>query len=159
MARLLSSRKDQRLISTGRVAGMECVSNLILQNPNRWNRDLIYSNFIVEETDQIVSLLIPITNQSDNVVWSSENSSIYPVKSGYNLVRSVVIAEATAVLHGLQFALDLGFTKVILEKGNVAAHAMVVKGLQKHNDSFWVEYVPMKVLEMADSDKRFSRPP
>ncbi|MBA0852830.1 hypothetical protein Goshw_010229 [Gossypium schwendimanii] len=77
---------------------------------------------------------------------------------GYNLVRSVVIAEASAVLHGLQFALDLGFTKVILER-NVAAHAMVVEGLQKHDDSFWVEYVPMKVLEMADSDKRFSRPP
>ncbi|MBA0852831.1 hypothetical protein Goshw_010229, partial [Gossypium schwendimanii] len=86
---------------------------------------------------------------------------------GYNLVRSVVIAEASAVLHGLQFALDLGFTKVILEsdsklviqniqqKRNVAAHAMVVEGLQKHDDSFWVEYVPMKVLEMADSDKRF----
>ncbi|MBA0795531.1 hypothetical protein Gohar_006389 [Gossypium harknessii] len=82
---------------------------------------------------------------------------------GYNLVRSVVIAEATTVLHGLQFALDLGLTKVILESdsklGNVAAHAMVVEGLRKHDDSFWVEFVPMKVLEMADSDRRFSRPP
>ncbi|MBA0818945.1 hypothetical protein Gohar_021537, partial [Gossypium harknessii] len=33
----------------------------------------------------------------------------------HNLVHSVVIAEALVVLHELQFALDLGFTNVILE--------------------------------------------
>ncbi|MBA0786104.1 hypothetical protein Gotri_027355, partial [Gossypium trilobum] len=148
-------------IANSAVAGTEFVSDLILQNPKRWNRDLIYSTFTVEEAYQIVSIPIPITNQSDKVVWSNENSGIYSVKSGYkmlldppnkkkqsieevvtftsgfgmeyrgstltlkhpkpqsmvkwmppphNLVRSVVIAEATAVLHGLQFALDLGFT-------------------------------------------------
>lgn len=78
--------KDQRLISTGKVAGMECVFDLILQNPNRWNKDLIYSTFTVEEADQIVSLLLPITNQSDKVVWSNENSGIYSVKSGYKML-------------------------------------------------------------------------
>ncbi|MBA0755628.1 hypothetical protein Gogos_020242, partial [Gossypium gossypioides] len=104
---------------------------------------------------------------------------------------------------GLQFALDLGFTNVILEsdsklviqniqqtsedysesrpftwdaknlarsfsscrfqfvtrEGNGAAHAMVVEGLRTDEDSFWVEDTPLKVLEMADSDRRFSRPP
>ncbi|MFQ6619331.1 hypothetical protein Gotur_000044 [Gossypium turneri] len=53
------------------------------KNPNRWNRYLIYSTFTMEEADQIVSLPIPITNQSDKVVWSNENSGIYSVKSGY----------------------------------------------------------------------------
>ncbi|MBA0669800.1 hypothetical protein Goklo_029054, partial [Gossypium klotzschianum] len=75
----------------------------------------------------------------------------------------------TAVLHGLQFALDLGFTNVILEsdsklviqniqqtKGNGAAHAMVVEGLRTKEDLFWVENVPLKVLEVANSDRRFS---
>ncbi|KAK8308458.1 hypothetical protein V6Z11_D02G059300 [Gossypium hirsutum] len=69
--------KDQQPISTGIVARMECEFDLILQNPNRWNRDLIYSTFIVEKADQIVSLPIFFTNQSDKVVWSSENSGIY----------------------------------------------------------------------------------
>ncbi|KAL1090061.1 hypothetical protein V6Z11_D07G062900 [Gossypium hirsutum] len=78
--------KDQLLISTGRVAGMKCVSDLILQNPNNWNRDLIYSTFTMEEADQIVSLPIPITNQSDKVVWSNENSGIYSVKSIYKML-------------------------------------------------------------------------
>ncbi|MBA0669801.1 hypothetical protein Goklo_029054 [Gossypium klotzschianum] len=62
---------------------------------------------------------------------------------------------ATAVLHGLQFALDLGFTNVILER-NGAAHAMVVEGLRTKEDLFWVENVPLKVLEVANSDRRFS---
>ncbi|KAA3469357.1 reverse transcriptase [Gossypium australe] len=52
-----------------------------------WNGiDLIYSTFIVEEADQIVSLPIPITNQSDKVIWSSENLGIYSVKSGYKML-------------------------------------------------------------------------
>ncbi|KAG8486428.1 hypothetical protein CXB51_019888 [Gossypium anomalum] len=331
---------------------MDWVADLILQNPNRWNRDLIYSTFTVEEADRMVSLPIPITNQFDKVVWFSENSGIYSVKSGYkmlldppnlckssthairdylsvaqvwfkldvqwlssmvnsnfnewlnwllenstsnrkdalwffqnkfvhekkmqsseeisfdleyrgsalnlkhpqprsmvkwmpplqgwvkinvdaglsvakkrvvsgfiirnekgfimgsgfkghNLVRSVVIAEAFVVLHGLQFELDLGFTNDILEsdsrlvaqnvqqmsedysesrpftwdaknlarkfhfcrfqfiarEGNRVVHAMAVEGLQTEGDSFWVEDAPLKALEVADSDRRFSRPP
>ncbi|KAK5794751.1 hypothetical protein PVK06_035993 [Gossypium arboreum] len=77
---------DQRLITIEKVAGMEWVSDLILQNPNRWNRDIIYSIFTKEEVDQIVSIPIPTTNQSDKVVWFKENSGIYSVKSGYKLL-------------------------------------------------------------------------
>ncbi|MBA0755499.1 hypothetical protein Gogos_021255 [Gossypium gossypioides] len=121
----------------------------------------------------------------------------------HNLVLSVVIAEAIAVLHGLQFALDMGFSRVILEsdsrlvvnniqkssedysesrpftwdvknlarkfhccrfqfvarEGNGAAHALVVEGMQAEGDSFWVEDAPLKVLEVADSDRRSGRPP
>ncbi|MBA0636001.1 hypothetical protein Godav_024682 [Gossypium davidsonii] len=101
---------------------------------------------------------------------------------GHNLVRSVVIAEAIAVLHGLQFALDLGFTNVILENHSLGMPriwrgiflivdfnslrekemgqpAMAVEGLRADEDSFWVEDAPLKVLEVADSDRQFSRPP
>ncbi|MBA0818568.1 hypothetical protein Gohar_019511 [Gossypium harknessii] len=99
-----------------------------------------------------------------------------PPQGWRNLVRSVVITEATAILHELQFALDLGSTNVILEsdskleifflsisircvKRKWAAHAMAVEGLRTIEDSFWVENVPLKVLEVANSDRRFSRPP
>ncbi|MBA0684747.1 hypothetical protein Goari_026311, partial [Gossypium aridum] len=82
-----------------------------------------------------------------------------------------VIAEATAVLHRLQFALDLRFTNVILESDsklviqniqqtrNGAAHTMVVEGLRIDEDLFWVEDAPLKFLKVVDSDRRFSRPP
>ncbi|MBA0730305.1 hypothetical protein Golax_022682 [Gossypium laxum] len=121
----------------------------------------------------------------------------------HNLVHSVVIAEAIAVLHGLQFTLDMGFPKVILEsdlrlvvnniqklsedysetrpftwdaknlakkfqcyrfqfiarEGNGAVHASAVEGIRAERDSFWVEDVPLKALEVADSDRRSRRPP
>ncbi|MBA0672118.1 hypothetical protein Goklo_007348 [Gossypium klotzschianum] len=37
--------------------------------------------------------------------------------------------------------------------------AMAVEGLRADEDSFWVEDAPLKVLEVADSDRQFSRPP
>ncbi|MBA0881585.1 hypothetical protein Goshw_027434 [Gossypium schwendimanii] len=46
---------------------------------------------------------------------------------GHNLVRSVVIAEAIAVLHRLQFALDLGFTNVILKSDS----KLVIQNIQQ----------------------------
>ncbi|MFQ6619769.1 hypothetical protein Gotur_000636, partial [Gossypium turneri] len=86
---------------------------------------------------------------------------------GHNLVHSVVIAEALVVLHGLQFALDLGFSNVILEsdsrlvliarEGNGAAHVMAIEGMRTEGDSFWVEDVPLKALVVADSDRRSGR--
>jgi len=79
-------RKAQNSISTDRVAGLDWVAELILKEPNRWNRDLIYSTFSVEEADQIMSLPIPTTDQSDKVVWFSETSGIYSVKSGYKML-------------------------------------------------------------------------
>ncbi|MFQ6664344.1 hypothetical protein Gotur_031496, partial [Gossypium turneri] len=51
---------------------------------------------------------------------------------GYNLVRSVVIAEATTVLHGLQFALDLGLTKVILESDS----KLVIQNIQQKSEDY-----------------------
>ncbi|KAH1121997.1 hypothetical protein J1N35_005157 [Gossypium stocksii] len=72
--------KAQRSIATERVA------DLILNKPNHWNRDLIYSTFSVEEADQIISIPIPTTDQNDKVVWFSENSGIYSVKSGYKML-------------------------------------------------------------------------
>ncbi|KAG8483281.1 hypothetical protein CXB51_022345 [Gossypium anomalum] len=87
------------------------------------------------------------------------------------LVRAVVTAEALAVIHGLQFALNLGFTKNLVRKfnfcrfqfiareGNRAAHSMAVEGMQTEGDSFWVEDAPLKALKVADSDCRSSQPP
>lgn len=60
--------KDNCFISTSRVEGLEKVSDLMLQNLNRWNRTLIYSTFAMEETHQIVRLPIPSTTQSDKIV-------------------------------------------------------------------------------------------
>ncbi|MBA0626059.1 hypothetical protein Godav_003791 [Gossypium davidsonii] len=84
----------------------------------------------------------------------------------------MVIVEVTAVLHRLQFALDMGFINAILEsdsklviqniqqmKGNAATHAVAVEGLRTQVDSFWVEDASTKVLEVVDSDRRFSHPP
>ncbi|KAH1121998.1 hypothetical protein J1N35_005158 [Gossypium stocksii] len=51
---------------------------------------------------------------------------------GHNLVYSDVIAEALAALHGLQFALDLGFTNVILESDS----RLVFKNIQQLNEDY-----------------------
>ncbi|KAK5770921.1 hypothetical protein PVK06_047081 [Gossypium arboreum] len=77
---------DQRLISTEKVVGLNWVSDLILLNPNRWNSDIIYSNFAKEEVDKIVSIPIPTTRQSDKVVWFNDKSGTYSVKSGYKML-------------------------------------------------------------------------
>ncbi|MBA0605007.1 hypothetical protein Godav_017623 [Gossypium davidsonii] len=169
--------KAQRSISTDRVAGLDWVAELILNEPNRWNRVLIYSTFSVEETDQIMSLPIPTTDQSDKVVWFSDNSGIYFVKSGYKMlldnsngcessthaVRDCLFAaqprsmvkwlpppqgwvkinvdaglsvakneQSLVVLHGLQFALDLGFSNVILESDS----RLVVNNIQKSSEDY-----------------------
>nr|KJB20572.1 hypothetical protein B456_003G154500 [Gossypium raimondii] len=51
---------------------------------------------------------------------------------GHNLVHSMVIAEAIAVLDGLQFALDMGFSKVILESDS----RLVVNNIQKSSEDY-----------------------
>nr|KJB09365.1 hypothetical protein B456_001G136500 [Gossypium raimondii] len=51
---------------------------------------------------------------------------------GHNLVYSVVIAEALVVLHGLQFALDLSFSNVILESDS----RLVVNNIQKSSEDY-----------------------
>ncbi|MBA0753549.1 hypothetical protein Gogos_020439 [Gossypium gossypioides] len=48
----------------------------------------------------------------------------------HNLVHSVAIAEAITVLHGLHFALDMGFSKVILENDS----RLVVNNIQKSSE-------------------------
>lgn len=78
--------KAQRSIYADRVAGLDWVAELTLKEPNCWNRDLIYSTFSVGEADQIMSIAIPTTDQSDKVVWFSENPGIYSVKSGYKML-------------------------------------------------------------------------
>ncbi|MBA0684748.1 hypothetical protein Goari_026311, partial [Gossypium aridum] len=57
---------------------------------------------------------------------------IPPPFKGHNLVRSVVIAEATAVLHRLQFALDLRFTNVILESDS----KLVIQNIQQTRENY-----------------------
>ncbi|KAH1065788.1 hypothetical protein J1N35_030775 [Gossypium stocksii] len=47
----------------------------------------------------------------------------------------------------------------IAREANRAAHAMAVEGLGAEADLMWVEDAPSKVVEVADSDRRFSRPP
>ncbi|MBA0617342.1 hypothetical protein Godav_026799 [Gossypium davidsonii] len=47
----------------------------------------------------------------------------------------------------------------IAREGNGAAHALAVEGMQAEGDSFWVEDAPLKVLEVADSDRQSGRPP
>ncbi|MBA0706340.1 hypothetical protein Golax_018457 [Gossypium laxum] len=98
---------------------------------------------------------------------------------GHNLVHSVVIAEALAILRGLQFALDLGFSNVILGSDS----RLVVNNIQKSSedysesrpftwdpknlarkfqsegDSFWVEDALLKAMEVANSDRQSGRPP
>ncbi|KAA3478203.1 reverse transcriptase [Gossypium australe] len=246
---------------------MDWVSDLILQNPNRWNNDIIHSIFVKEEADQIVSIPFPTTNQADKVVWFNENSGIYSVKSGYKLlldppninvneqklfkqIWSLIKGEIAIAIWALWFsrnkyvhenkmqsveeivtfirgfgleyrgcALSLkhpkprsmvkwmsppqGWVKVILEsdsrlivqniqklsedysesrpftwdvknlamhfhscriqfivrKGNQATHAMAVEGLRNEADLLWVEYAPLKVVEVVDSDRQSSRPP
>ncbi|KAA3461445.1 Polynucleotidyl transferase, Ribonuclease H fold [Gossypium australe] len=262
---------DQQLINTDKVAGIDWVSDLILQNPNRWNNDIIYSIFVKAEADQIVcessthavrdclsaaqvwsKLNIQWPNSMTNsnfkewLSWLLENSDsdrkgeiaiaiwalwgfgleyrgcalnlkhpkpkpmvkwvpppqgwvkvnvdagIFVTKNrtvlgfiirneegfimgsgfkGHHLTRLVMIAEAMTVLHGFQFALDLGFTKVILESdsrlivqniqqiSNRTSHAMAVERLQNEADLLWVEDAPLKVVEVVVSDRRSSRPP
>ncbi|MBA0723188.1 hypothetical protein Golax_003795 [Gossypium laxum] len=71
-----------------------------------------------EEGNLIVSIHLPITNQSDK---DCSESSTHVVRDctfalqGLELVRLVVLAEAMVVLHGLQFAPKMGFSNIILE--------------------------------------------
>ncbi|MBA0712742.1 hypothetical protein Golax_011820, partial [Gossypium laxum] len=118
------------------------------------------------------------------------------------MARTLALAEVIVVLHRLQFAMDMGFSNVILKsdsrtviknlkakgennselrpitwdvhnmlkgftfyrfefvarEGNVATHAMASEGMKHSVDFFWVEEAPLKVLELADLDRRFHQP-
>ncbi|XP_040942069.1 uncharacterized protein [Gossypium hirsutum] len=50
----------------------------------------------------------------------------------HNLVRSVVLDEATVVLHGLQFAPEMGFSNVILESDS----RLVIQNLQSSKEDY-----------------------
>lgn len=49
-----------------------------------------------------------------------------------NLVKSVVMAEAIAMLHGIPFALEMGFMLVILERDS----KIVIKNVQSTEEDF-----------------------
>ncbi|MBA0611015.1 hypothetical protein Godav_011736, partial [Gossypium davidsonii] len=80
-----------------------------------------------------------------------------------NSVSSVFAAKELAVIHGLQFALEIGSLLMILEyigqSGNRAAHVMAHDGLLQGEDYFWVEEAPDPVVVVAAEKHCLVKPP
>ncbi|KAK5794191.1 hypothetical protein PVK06_035402 [Gossypium arboreum] len=96
--------------------------------------------FSMEKADQIMSLPILTTDQSDKVVWFRENSGIYSAKSGYKmLLENSIWCESSThavgivcLLRQLKFALDSGFTNVILKSDS----RLVVNNIQQSSEDY-----------------------
>ncbi|KAK8564985.1 hypothetical protein V6N13_020114 [Hibiscus sabdariffa] len=75
----------------------------------------------------------------------------------------VFMAEARASVHGLSFAVDLGFHHVLLERdlrdNNQVAHAIAALGKHLTSDTYWFEDVPLEVLSLVEADRRNISPP
>ncbi|MBA0829777.1 hypothetical protein Goarm_014359, partial [Gossypium armourianum] len=103
----------------------------------------------------------------------------YGVCSRLTLQLPIAFArEALAAVHGLRFALEIGFLFVILESGskleakelsklfvdcqfnfiarlgNQAAHAMAQDGMRRMEDCFWVEEALVLVTTAVDEERR-----
>ncbi|XP_039002219.1 uncharacterized protein LOC120128636 [Hibiscus syriacus] len=99
-------------------------------------------------------------------------------------ITSVFMAEAIAILQGVEFAKDLRITRITLESdskkiiqklnentsyiGHIIrdaeivtgqAHAMALEGSRAGFDQFWIEEAPEKALQAADDDRRSIDPP
>ncbi|MBA0735412.1 hypothetical protein Gogos_019263 [Gossypium gossypioides] len=269
-------RRSGARVTSSRVEGLEYVNDLIILNPNRWDRQLIYSTFSVEEINKIKNYRWPsyvadlnfnewlnwlFLNSTSNTkeeisitiwaIWFAHNKLLHERKTqsteevitfiqGYgrdykemtgmlkhpkpralikwepppmdwlkvnadtgffeanhhavsgflirnddgnlmglrfkmhNLVRTVVLAEVMAVLDGIQFTKNMGFSRDVknLARGfascrfefvtrerNTVMHAMASKGMKHSEDSFWVEDALFWVLELTNLDRRFHQPP
>ncbi|KAK8476308.1 hypothetical protein V6N11_060190 [Hibiscus sabdariffa] len=78
--------------------------------------------------------------------------------SNLSSVASPFAAEAKAALHAILFAIDLGFTSVILE-GNKVAHILAKAYSLGPDDCFWVEDIPSVARAATDEDRRWLDPP
>ncbi|MBA0775911.1 hypothetical protein Gotri_010996 [Gossypium trilobum] len=93
------------------------------------------------------------------------------------LVTTATMAEAIAVLHGIQFASEWVLRRLFwrdvkvwagsfsgycfeftVRQGNSVAHALAEEGMRRLEDCFWVEDAPMEAKELADVDRRFQQP-
>ena len=61
----------------------------LLTASGQWNSQLIYSSFVAEEAEAILSLPIGASRRDDSLLWHFEKSGSYTVKSGYRLSRLI----------------------------------------------------------------------
>ncbi|MBA0852044.1 hypothetical protein Goshw_000432, partial [Gossypium schwendimanii] len=223
--RAFNDRLEIYAHSSGQLINFDKSSTFFSSNVSEENREkkyIVFQSFVKLETSvedwfgalsldlvrllatRIMSIPIPLTNQSDKLVRFSENSGIYSVKSGYkalielsnvdameqgygreyrelsstlkhpkprviinwyplppnwvkvnvdagfsatkqkavsgflirnaegHLVKSVVLDEAIAILHGIQLALEIGFMQFFLKNDSKT----VIKNLQSIEENY-----------------------
>ncbi|MBA0594236.1 hypothetical protein Gorai_011148 [Gossypium raimondii] len=146
--------KNRALITTNKVARLECVSDLILPNPNRRDRQLIYSTFTEEEGNLIFALEIGFMK----IILESDSKTIIKnlqaTKEDYSEIRPI-----TWDVKALTMKFSSCHFEFVAGESNAVAHAMAVEGMRRSEDSFWVEDALLKAMEMADLDRLFIWPP
>lgn len=72
------------------------VSDLLIGNSGRWNRELLLDTFVSEDAERILSLK-PQMGKEDSVEWGFTNHGLYSTRSGYKLTEDMLEFNAAGV--------------------------------------------------------------
>ena len=61
------------------------MSDLLLNNPRRWNESLIKQIFFQHEAEEVLNIRIPEIEGMDILAWHFEKNDIFSVRSAYKL--------------------------------------------------------------------------
>lgn len=79
-----------RLVSPRPVGcGVSKVSELILDNPRRWNISLLSNLLYPPDVDVIRTLPLSFHNMDDALIWNFDKRGLFTVKSAYKDARTI----------------------------------------------------------------------
>ena len=108
---------------------IQCVSHLILENPIRWDSDLITTHFSERDATAILELPLTQSLQGDTLFWQPDSKGYFTVKSTYklawnNYIKAKIQAQEPGYEHygSLQ---NMGLWWVLLWKLNIMPRSKV----------------------------------
>ncbi|MBA0817930.1 hypothetical protein Gohar_028041, partial [Gossypium harknessii] len=117
-----------------------------------WNvRNKFYTEGSNQRVEELITFIQGYWVELGVIVSQMKHPNPQAERNNY-YICSTFAAKALTVVHGLQFAIDLG-------NGNQTAHAMASKGMLRRGETFWVEDALSLTLNRDATGRRCMDPP